>query len=115
MTTPIPASTRVAASAVPTRGFIPELHGLRGVALAMVVVFHLFGRGRVSGGIDVFLVLSGFLVTASLAQRAITTGRIPLALHYARLGLRLVPAAAVVGWLSHWGRSCCSPRTSGWG
>lgn len=97
MTTPIPASTRVAASAVPASGFIPELHGLRGVALAMVVLFHLFGRGRVSGGIDVFLVLSGFLVTASLAQRAITTGRIPLARHYARLGLRLVPAAAVVG------------------
>ncbi len=97
MTTSIAASTRVAASTVPRLGFIPELHGLRGVALGMVVVFHLFGRGRVSGGIDVFLVLSGFLVTASLAHRAVIAGRIPLARHYARLGLRLVPAAAVVG------------------
>lgn len=94
--TPIPASPGVATPTGPALGFIPELHGLRGLALAMVVLFHLFGRGRVSGGIDVFLVLSGFLVTASLAQRAITTARIPLARHYARLGLRLVPAAAVV-------------------
>ena len=59
-------------SAAPTRpGFITELHGMRGLALAMVVLFHLFGNGRVSGGVDVFLVISGFLLTGSLYRRLV--------------------------------------------
>ncbi|MEV0953607.1 acyltransferase family protein [Promicromonospora sp. NPDC050249] len=51
-------------------GWVPELHGLRGLALALVVLFHLFGQGRVSGGVDVFLVVSGFLATGALLRRA---------------------------------------------
>lgn len=80
----------------PKRTFIPELHGLRGLALLMVVLFHLFGNGRVSGGIDIFLVISGFLFTASLSRQAIATGRIALARHFGRVGFRLLPAALVV-------------------
>ncbi|MEG3614555.1 acyltransferase family protein [Isoptericola haloaureus] len=74
---------------------ISELHGLRGLALVLVVVFHLFGNGRVSGGVDVFLLVSGFLLTRSLVRRADGPG-ISLAAHYARTAWRLVPPAALV-------------------
>jgi peptidoglycan/LPS O-acetylase OafA/YrhL len=83
------------ASAAPKRAFIPELHGLRGLALALVVLFHLFGAGRVSGGIDIFLVISGFLFTGSLARQAIAANRINLVRHFSRVGSRLLPAALV--------------------
>ncbi|GGM27474.1 acyltransferase family protein [Promicromonospora citrea] len=76
---------------VPRLGHIPELHGLRGLALALVVAFHLFGDGRVSGGVDVFLVLSGYLATRSLFGR-----RRSLAEHYGRTFSRLVGPALVV-------------------
>ena len=74
---------------------IPELHGLRGVALALVVAFHLFGNGRVSGGVDVFLVLSGFLATGSLLRRA-ARRELRLGEHYGRTFARLVPPALLV-------------------
>lgn len=89
------------ASASPPRdqaspGRIHELHGLRGVALALVVVFHLFGGGRVSGGVDVFLLLSGYLITRSLVGRLERGDRGVLRRHYARTAVRLIPAATVV-------------------
>ncbi|MFI8565030.1 acyltransferase family protein [Rhodococcus sp. NPDC078407] len=60
-------------SSVPgTQGRPPQrrdLNGLRGVAIALVVVFHIW-MGRVSGGVDVFLTLSGFFFTASLLRSA---------------------------------------------
>jgi peptidoglycan/LPS O-acetylase OafA/YrhL len=74
---------------------IPELHGLRGLALALVVAFHLFGNGRVSGGVDVFLVVSGFLATGSLLRRA-DARTLRLGEHYGRTFSRLVPPALVV-------------------
>ena len=74
---------------------IPELHGLRGLALALVVAFHLFGNGRVSGGVDVFLVLSGFLATGSLLRRA-ERRELRLGEHYGRTFSRLVPPALLV-------------------
>lgn len=82
---------------VPVRpaGHIPELHGLRGLALALVVAFHLFGDGRVSGGVDVFLVLSGFLATGSLLRRA-QRRELRLGEHYGRTFSRLVPPALLV-------------------
>ncbi|MFC4369986.1 hypothetical protein [Citricoccus nitrophenolicus] len=45
----------VIAKGVPERHYRPELHGVRGVAILGVVLFHLFGAGRISGGIDIFL------------------------------------------------------------
>lgn len=72
--------------------FRRELHGLRGLALSLVVLFHLFGNGRVSGGIDVFLAITGFLFTGSLLRRARRgKGRISLVDHFGRLGQRLLP------------------------
>lgn len=76
-------------------GHISEIHGLRGIALALVVAFHLFGNGRVSGGIDVFLVISGFLATRSLVGRA-ERGRVTLGEHYGRTFARLAAPALIV-------------------
>jgi len=68
---------------------------MRGLALLLVVLFHLFGGGRVSGGVDVFLVVSGFLVTGSLLRRA-ETNTLRLSAIYARNLARLAPSALVV-------------------
>lgn len=83
---------------VPERRYLPELHGVRGLALLGVVLFHLFGNGRVSGGIDIFLAVSGFLFTGMLLREAATSGgRIDPVRYYGRLVRRiLVPAAMVV-------------------
>ncbi|MFC8800301.1 acyltransferase family protein [Promicromonospora sp. NPDC057138] len=78
-----------------SRPHLTEVHGMRGLALLLVVLFHLFGGGRVSGGVDVFLVVSGFLVTGSLLRRA-ETNALRLSAVYARNLGRLAPSALVV-------------------
>ena len=78
----------------PTRR-IGAVDGLRGLALLLVVAFHLFGQGRVSGGVDVFLLLSGYFATGTLVRRA-EAGTLHLSAHYARTLARLLPAALVV-------------------
>jgi peptidoglycan/LPS O-acetylase OafA/YrhL len=76
-------------------GRLPEIHGLRGLALVLVALFHLFGNGRVSGGVDVFLVVSGYLVTRSLVRRA-DDGTLRLGAVWARNAARLAPSALTV-------------------
>ncbi|GAA5064210.1 acyltransferase family protein [Nocardia callitridis] len=72
-----------------------DLDGLRGVAIALVVCFHVW-MGRVSGGVDVFLVLSGFFFTGMLLRRVETHEAVGY-LHTARrTARRLLPALAVV-------------------
>ncbi|MGW0247585.1 acyltransferase family protein [Nocardia goodfellowii] len=66
-----------------------DLDGLRGLAIALVVVFHVW-MGRVSGGVDVFLVLSGFFFTAMLLRRS------DIKRTMLRTGRRLLPALMVV-------------------
>ncbi|GAA1861707.1 acyltransferase family protein [Myceligenerans crystallogenes] len=90
-----PRHGRSAGTASRAGGQIPEIHGLRGLALVLVVVFHLFGAGRVSGGVDVFLVVSGFVVTRSLARRA-AEGRLRITENWARTAGRLVPSGLIV-------------------
>lgn len=75
--------------------FRPELHGVRGLAIALVVVFHVFGHGRISGGIDAFLTVSGFLMTLSLT-RQLEAGTLTLWGYLARLARRLLPTALIV-------------------
>jgi peptidoglycan/LPS O-acetylase OafA/YrhL len=53
----------------------PEIQGIRTIGALLVAVFHIWG-GRVSGGVDVFFVISGFLITGSLYREIETTGTI---------------------------------------
>ena len=79
----------------PTRAhFRPELEGLRALAAALVVIYHVW-VGRVSGGVDVFFVISGFLWVGGLA-RAAARGPIEVGRHWARTLRRLVPTTMVV-------------------
>ncbi|WP_156754916.1 acyltransferase family protein [Actinokineospora pegani] len=94
--TPVATNQRVSASTsrTPAGHHRPELQGLRALAVILVVVYHVW-LGRVSGGVDVFFVISGFLVTGQLV-RATTRGGIPFRSHFGRLLKRLVPSATVV-------------------
>jgi peptidoglycan/LPS O-acetylase OafA/YrhL len=79
-------------------GFRPEIQALRALAVALVVVFHLWPDALPGGyvGVDVFFVISGFLITGSLWAEVVRTGRISLREFWARRIRRLLPAASVV-------------------
>ena len=79
-------------------GYRPYLDGLRAVAVYLVVLFHAGVAWFVGGfvGVDVFFVLSGFLVTRLLLRDVDGVGRIGLRRFYARRFRRLLPAAFVV-------------------
>lgn len=72
----------------------PEIQGLRAVAVLLVVAYHVW-FGRVSGGVDVFLMLTGFLITGSLVRAVRRHGRVHFLAFWSRLLGRLTPAAAV--------------------
>ncbi|WP_306370448.1 acyltransferase, partial [Nocardiopsis sp. CC223A] len=79
---------------VGTGGHRPGIEGLRAVAVLLVAAYHIW-LGRVSGGVDVFLMLTGLLVTASLLRAATGPG-IRYGAFLARLAARLLPTAALV-------------------
>ena len=95
---------RPSASAAPAsaaaRGWTyrPDIEGLRAVAVVLVVLSHASIGGVRGGfvGVDVFFVLSGFLITGLLLRELDTTGTISLGAFYARRARRLLPAAALV-------------------
>jgi peptidoglycan/LPS O-acetylase OafA/YrhL len=78
-------------------GYRPYLDGLRAVAVYLVVLFHA-GSGWFPGGfigVDVFFVLSGFLVTRLLLRDVVGQGRVQFSRFYSRRFRRLLPAAFV--------------------
>ncbi|KPI10158.1 acyltransferase 3 [Actinobacteria bacterium OK074] len=79
-----------------TLGRRPQLDGLRGVAVLLVMLTHtkVLPWGYV--GLDVFFVLSGFLITTLLYEEGARSGRIDLRRFYARRARRLLPALAVL-------------------
>ncbi|GAA4335473.1 acyltransferase family protein [Streptomyces venetus] len=90
----------VAGRPVPHRGHALRLdiQGLRAVAVGLVVLSHA-GVSQVSGGyigVDVFFVISGFLITSLLLRELATTGRVSVRAFYARRVLRLLPASSLV-------------------
>ncbi|RKO19729.1 acyltransferase [Pseudarthrobacter phenanthrenivorans] len=75
--------------------FRPEVQGLRALAVLMVVAYHVW-LGRVSGGVDIFLLVSAFLLTLSFVRKAEAGHPFGLLAHWLHLFKRLLPAAVVV-------------------
>ncbi|QTJ67234.1 acyltransferase [Rhodococcus sp. ZPP] len=88
-------SAPVSATRADPHRYRHDLDGLRGLAIALVVIFHLW-LGRVSGGVDVFLVLSGFFFTGMLLRRSGAGGGPSMRAVLGRTARRLLPALVVV-------------------
>ncbi|MFI5960409.1 acyltransferase family protein [Cryptosporangium sp. NPDC051539] len=91
----------------PKLGYRPALDGLRAVAVLAVLVYHLGASWLPGGflGVDLFFVLSGFLITTLLLEEWSARGRIDLGTFWLRRARRLLPpallvvaAVMVVGW-----------------
>jgi len=91
---------RVTSRAVTAGGHreVPGLDGVRALAVLAVLADHAGVPGLSGGfiGVDVFFVLSGFLITSLLLEEQHRTGRVKLAAFWARRARRLLPAAAVM-------------------
>jgi peptidoglycan/LPS O-acetylase OafA/YrhL len=78
----------------------PELDGLRGIAILIVLAAHTgvpgFADGGGGAGVTLFFVLSGYLITSLLLAEKAKTGRVDLRAFYIRRALRLFPALAAV-------------------
>lgn len=75
------------------------LDGMRAIAVLLVVVYHLFPPALLPGGfvgVDVFFVISGFLITSLLLREQLSTGHVALGRFWQRRARRLLPALAVV-------------------
>lgn len=78
--------------------FRPDIQGLRAVAVLLVVVFHLWPNRLTGGyvGVDVFFVISGYLITSHIVREAEATGTVRLSRFWARRVRRLLPASLLV-------------------
>jgi peptidoglycan/LPS O-acetylase OafA/YrhL len=105
--TPLTATDRSTAPPLPDVAFRPDIEGLRALAILLVVAYHIDFPGLRGGfiGVDVFFVISGYLITGLLLERPDGT-RLSLMEFYARRTRRLLPASVltlafivIAGWL----------------
>jgi len=82
----------------PSRALRTDIEGLRALAIGLVLVYHAGIQFLPGGfiGVDVFFVVSGFLITGLLVREVERTGRVSLGRFYARRARRLLPAASLV-------------------
>lgn len=80
-----------------TTSYRGDIDGLRAIAVALVIVFHAFPESRVAGfiGVDVFFVISGYLITG-IIQRELAAGTFTLRHFYSRRIRRIFPALIIV-------------------
>jgi peptidoglycan/LPS O-acetylase OafA/YrhL len=78
--------------------FRPEIQALRTVAVASVVLYHLWPHRLTGGyvGVDVFFAISGFLIIGHLLRETQRTGTVDVMSFWARRVRRLLPASIVV-------------------
>ena len=85
-----------------SKNFRPDIQGIRAIAVLIVVLYHSGVPGLSGGyvGVDVFFVISGFLITTHLLESLNRTGRIQLSKFYAKRARRILPASLVVAGLT---------------
>src|SRR5918995_3027895 len=114
---PAPDLSRPRRPAWQTRpvGYLPALDGVRAVAVGLVVAYHLGYAGVPGGyvGVEVFFVLSGWLVCALLVNEHHRTGDIRLGAFWVRRARRLLPAVVVVTVATLAGAAGAPPHTGG--
>ena len=76
--------------------YLPGLDGLRAVSILLVLASHLDWLAGGAIGVDIFFVISGYLITRILASEFDRTGRVDIKSFYARRVLRIVPAFALL-------------------
>ena len=99
---PLSATPQVKSNASPPvpserGGFRADIEGLRALAVGLVILYHIEWKLIPGGyvGVDVFFVISGFLITGLILREIEKTGRLRLARFYARRIRRLLPASIV--------------------
>ncbi len=87
-----------AGTAPDDRPFRPDVQGLRAVAILLVVLYHATIPGISGGyvGVDVFFVISGFVITGVLLRERAATRRTSVVAFYSRRARRIIPAASLV-------------------
>ncbi|MEO6470368.1 MAG: acyltransferase family protein, partial [Aeromicrobium sp.] len=90
-----------------------EIQGLRALAVGLVILYHLWPLHLPGGyiGVDVFFVISGFLITSHLVREVESSGRISLPQFWARRARRLLPASLLVAAVSAVGVLVLVPKT----
>ena len=112
----LPADNNGSSDRRPQRaGFRPDIEGLRAVAVLAVIFFHsgLPGVGGGFVGVDVFFVISGFLITGLLRREVSTAGTVRLLRFYGARARRLLPASATVGVIVMIALGCSSAAVAG--
>ena len=94
-TTATPPAADAGSPASRKASYRPEVQGLRALAVLMVVTYHVW-LGRVSGGVDIFLLISAFLMTLSFTRKVESGAPLKLLSHWLHLLKRLLPAVVVV-------------------
>lgn len=78
-----------------SRFFFPAIDGMRGIAIASVLLYHTNWSPRGLFGVDVFFVVSGFLITLLLLRELHTRGALQLGSFYKRRAKRLIPGLLI--------------------
>lgn len=97
----------------PRLGFRGDIEGLRALAVTLVLLYHATVPGFSAGfmGVDIFFVISGYLITHQLIKEYSATGRISIADFYARRFRRLMPAATAVLMVTALATAMLAPST----